>query len=124
VGLCCGYSRVRLRYYTCFFEPIAKSTLTSGLITGRRGGCGSLELIGPFKNYVGIKRNGIYSVSFPSTFPLSYRFLSGSGLAHCEDLRDDALAFNILVTVLLSLVLRPNPLVVREGRSLNRLGIH
>src|ERR1700733_12034501 len=101
----------------CVLQPIANSISSSGFITGRRGGCGSLQRIGTFKNYVGVNRNGIHSVPFPSTFPLSYRFPSGSGLSHCEDLRDDALVFNILVTLILSLVLRPNPLVVCQAQT-------
>jgi len=115
MDLFCCYSRVSRD--VCVLQPIANSISSSGLITGRRGGCGSLRRIGTFKNYVGVNRNGIHSVPFPSTFPLSYRFLSGSSLSHCEDLRDEALVFNILVTLILSLVLRPKPLVVCQAQT-------
>ncbi len=44
-------------------------------------------------------------------FPLSFQFLSETDLHHCEDLRNAALAFNIVVTALIFLVLRPKPIV-------------
>jgi hypothetical protein len=84
----------------------------SGIIQRSSGGCGSLQLIGNFTDYLPITENGLSSIGFPSVFPSSFRFLSTTSLSHCDDLRDEALAFNILITCALFLVLRPKPIVL------------
>ncbi|OBZ78556.1 hypothetical protein A0H81_00973 [Grifola frondosa] len=77
-----------------------------------RGGCASLELVGNFTDFLPLTANGLSSIGFPSTFPLSFRFLSTTSLRHCTDLRNSALAFNIIVTALLFLVVRPKPIIL------------
>ncbi|KAF8303306.1 hypothetical protein DL93DRAFT_2090319 [Clavulina sp. PMI_390] len=84
----------------------------AGLVSASRGGCAAIELVGTFKNFIGVDRHGVSSVPFPSTFPLSYRFLPESGLSQCFDMRNEALVMNVLITVILSLILRPKPLVL------------
>ena len=83
----------------------------SGLISNSKGGCASLALVGNFTDYLPSSANGLTSIGFPTTFPLSFRFLSSTPLHHCEDLRTPALAWNVLVTALIFLVLRPKPIV-------------
>lgn len=45
-------------------------------------------------------------------FPLSFQFLPSTDLTHCSDLRDYALAWNVIVTSLLFFVLRPKPIIL------------
>lgn len=81
-----------------------------GVIKNSKGGCASLQLVGNFTNYLPLAANGLDSVGFPSVFPLSLQFSSSTSLDHCRDLRDSALALNIIVTFLLFLVFRPKPI--------------
>jgi hypothetical protein len=82
------------------------------LISNAGGGCGSLALIGNFTNFLPKTANGLQSIGFPTVFPLSFRFLQSTPLTHCEDRRDDALAFNVLITWFLFVILRPKPIVL------------
>lgn len=68
-----------------------------------------MELTGNSTNFLPLSAHGLTSAPFPTIFPLSYRFSRTSALSHCSDLRDYVLAFNILITALLFLVLRPKP---------------
>ncbi|KAH9937063.1 uncharacterized protein B0H18DRAFT_1081352 [Fomitopsis serialis] len=70
-----------------------------------------LALVGNYTNYIPFTANGLTSIGFPTIFPLSYRFLSSTPLHHCEDLRTPALAWNVIITALIFLVLRPKPIV-------------
>lgn len=70
-----------------------------------------MSLIGNFTNFLPFSAHGLTSVGFPSVFPLAFQFSPATDIAHCEDLRDPALAFNIIITALIFLVLRPKPLV-------------
>jgi hypothetical protein len=71
-----------------------------------------LQLTGNFTNFLPATANGLTSIGFPSIFPLSFRFLPSTNLHHCNDIRNSALAFNIVVTSLLFLVLRPRPIIL------------
>ena len=44
-------------------------------------------------------------------FPLSFRFLPTTSLRRCSDLRNEALIFNVFITALIFLVLRPKAIV-------------
>ncbi|KAI0076231.1 hypothetical protein K474DRAFT_1598416 [Panus rudis PR-1116 ss-1] len=90
---------------------ICAAAVQAGLISDSKGGCASLQTIGTFTNYLPFTGHGLRSIGFPSTFPLSFRFLPTTTLRHCEDLRNEALAFNVIITTLIFLVLRPKPLV-------------
>lgn len=70
-----------------------------------------MELVGNFTNYLATTANGLTSIGFPSIFPLSMQFSPTASLSHCTDIRNPTLAFNILVTCILFLVLRPKPIV-------------
>lgn len=109
MGLCSGYTNVG--FHTQLEENF-NLHISSGAISNSKGGCAAVQLIGEYTSFVGTSANGVSSISFPSQFPLSYRILSKSSLTHCSDLRSPALAFNILITCLLFLILRPKPLIL------------
>ncbi|KAL5495371.1 hypothetical protein ACEPAI_834 [Sanghuangporus weigelae] len=89
---------------------ICSAAVQAELFKDSSGGCGTVELIGNFTDFLSLTAHGLTSASFPTIFPLSYRFSRTSSLSHCSDLRDYVLAFNILITALLFLVLRPKPI--------------
>ncbi|KAH9950449.1 hypothetical protein B0H21DRAFT_723400 [Amylocystis lapponica] len=91
---------------------ICAAAVQAGLINDRKGGCASLQLLGNYTNYLPFTANGLSSIGFPSVFPLSFQFLPTTALHHCSDLRDGALAFNVIITAILFLVLRPKPIVL------------
>lgn len=90
---------------------IVTNTSDRGVISDSKGGCASLQLVGNFTNYLPTTANGLKSIGFPSVFPLSIQFAPSTSLSHCSDIRDSALAFNIIVTCLLFFVLRPKPII-------------
>ncbi|KAI0734500.1 hypothetical protein C8Q72DRAFT_873037 [Fomitopsis betulina] len=90
---------------------ICAAAIQAGLISNSKGGCASLALVGNYTNYLPSSANGLISIGFPTTFPLSFRLLSSTPLHHCQDLGTPALAWNVLVTALIFLVLRPKPIV-------------
>ncbi|KAG1749852.1 uncharacterized protein EDB91DRAFT_1047044 [Suillus paluster] len=91
---------------------ICASAVQAGLFSDSTGGCASINLVGNFTDYLPTTAFGLSSIGFPSTFPMSFRFSPSSILTHCTDLRTPALAFNILMTCLLFLVLRPRAIVM------------
>ncbi|KAI0830722.1 hypothetical protein BC628DRAFT_1355313 [Trametes gibbosa] len=90
---------------------ICAAAVQAGLISNSRGGCATLELVGNFTSFLPFSANGLSSIGFPTIFPLSFRFLPTTTLHSCSDLRNEALAFNIIITALIFLVLRPKPIV-------------
>ncbi|KAH9858211.1 hypothetical protein C2E23DRAFT_856051 [Lenzites betulinus] len=90
---------------------ICAAAVQAGLISNSKGGCATLELVGNFTDFLPFSAHGLSSIGFPSVFPLSFRFLPTTSLHSCSDLRNEALAFNILITALIFLVLRPKPIV-------------
>jgi len=91
---------------------ICAAALQSGLISNSKGGCATLQVFGNHTGYIGKTAHGLTSLGFPTVFPLSFSFDDSTSLPHCDDLRDPALALNILITFLLFLVLRPKPIVL------------
>ncbi|KAI0932031.1 hypothetical protein AcW1_000727 [Taiwanofungus camphoratus] len=90
---------------------VCAAAIQAGLISDSKGGCASLSLVGNYTNYLPLMAHGLTSIGFPTVFPLSFRFLPTTPLHQCSDLRTPALAFNVIVTALLFLVLRPKPIV-------------
>lgn len=82
------------------------------MVSNSVGGCASLQLVSNFTDFLPLTANGLTSIGFPTIFPLGFRFLPETSLSHCEDLRNPALAFNVIVTALLFLVLRPKPVIL------------
>ncbi|THH06945.1 hypothetical protein EW145_g3726 [Phellinidium pouzarii] len=89
---------------------VCSAAVHAGLFKDSTGGCGSLELVGNFTNFLSLTAHGLTSAPFPTVFPLSLRYGSTSPFSHCSDLRNYALAFNIIVTALLFLLLMPRPI--------------
>ncbi|KAF2430093.1 hypothetical protein EJ08DRAFT_589721 [Tothia fuscella] len=84
---------------------ICAAAIHAGVIDDKTGGCGTVSLIGTQQNYLGSEQNGISSVGFNSSFPLSFTFdtktttKSGS----CKDPRWRAFGISALFTTILSL---------------------
>ncbi|KAI0321382.1 hypothetical protein OF83DRAFT_1198957, partial [Amylostereum chailletii] len=91
---------------------ICAAAVQAGIISDSKGGCGTLNLIGNYTNFLPRTAHGLSSIGFPTVFPVSYRFSDSSPFSHCADLRNEALALNIVVTVLLFTFLRPKPIVL------------
>ncbi|KAI5123553.1 hypothetical protein M0805_003372 [Coniferiporia weirii] len=91
---------------------ICSAAVHAGLFKDSTGGCGSLDLIGNFTDFLSLTAHGLTSAPFPTVFPLSFRYGLNTSLSHCADLRDYALAFNIIVTALLFILLRPKPIIL------------
>ncbi|KAG8702827.1 hypothetical protein FRC09_004516 [Ceratobasidium sp. 395] len=89
---------------------ICPAAIQAGLVSPRVGGCGALQLVGNYTNFLSTNANGVSSIGFPSTFPLSFRFLDSTSLNHCVDIRDYVLAYNVVFTAILLLLLRPTPI--------------
>jgi len=85
---------------------------TSGYVSDSKGGCATVNLIGNFTDFLPRSAHGLTSIGFPTVFPLSLTFSTSASLHPCSDLRSEALALNILVTVILFLVIRPRPIVL------------
>ncbi|KAG5719900.1 hypothetical protein E4T56_gene14115, partial [Termitomyces sp. T112] len=83
-----------------------------GLTSNHRGGCASVEPIGNFTDFLPTMSHGLTSIGFPTVFPLSFRLSKTHNLSHCADNRDAALAFNIIITWILFVVLRPRAIVL------------
>lgn len=83
-----------------------------GVISNSKGGCGSLQLVGNFTDFLPFDANGLSSIGFPTVFPVAFRFLGSTALSHCTDLRNPALAFNVLITSALFIILRPKSIVL------------
>ncbi|PGG97350.1 hypothetical protein AJ79_09221 [Helicocarpus griseus UAMH5409] len=85
---------------------ICGAALHAGIFANEKGGCGIVSRRGEQSNYQGINRNGITSVGFNSTFPLSFTFL-GEGESrtsqNCEDPRWKLLAVSVIFTSLISM---------------------
>ncbi|KAF5862510.1 hypothetical protein ETB97_011610 [Aspergillus alliaceus] len=88
-------------------SAICSAALHAGIISDQKGGCGILRRTGEYSGFVSIEKNGISSIGFPSSFPLSFTFGSGessdAGSVSCQDLRWPLFTFSLIVTTLLSL---------------------
>ncbi|CAE6524352.1 unnamed protein product [Rhizoctonia solani] len=88
---------------------ICPAAIQAGVISASKGGCGTLRLVGNYTDFLPAVARGVSSIGFPSVFPLSFRFLDSTSLGSCTDLRSYALAYNVLCTSILMLLLRPEP---------------
>ena len=93
-------------------ERIHSIPFSSGIIKTSEGGCFSVQVVNNFTNFLSHTAHGLSSLDFPSIFPIAYRLSATTPLTQCTDIRNHALAFNILITAALFLVLRPHPLVL------------
>ncbi|KAI0036620.1 hypothetical protein K488DRAFT_75847 [Vararia minispora EC-137] len=84
----------------------------AGLVSDTVGGCGTLTLVANFSNFLPFSAHSLTSIGFPSEFPVAFQFSPGAPFSHCADMRNGALAMNVIVTVLLFALLRPKPIVL------------
>ncbi|KAF8213208.1 hypothetical protein K438DRAFT_1564634, partial [Mycena galopus ATCC 62051] len=91
---------------------ICAAAIQAGVITNSRGGCGTLDLIGNYTNFLPTTGHGLTSIGFPTVFPLAFRFRDTTSLHHCQDNQDFALLLNAFITASLFLLLRPKPIVL------------
>jgi hypothetical protein len=86
---------------------ICGAAIHAGVLQDAKGGCGVISLIGEKSNYGSVLRNGILSVGFNSSFPLSFdlnrdqNVLASAG--KCRDPRWNLLILSTIFTSLLSL---------------------
>jgi hypothetical protein len=84
----------------------------SGIVSLSKGGCGSLQLVANYTNYIPTSGHGFDSIGFPTIFPVGYRLSPSSNLSQCTDNRMSALAMNVVTTSFLFLLFRPKPIVI------------
>ncbi|KAL5641463.1 hypothetical protein ACGC1H_001819 [Rhizoctonia solani] len=88
---------------------ICPAAIQAGVISASKGGCGTLRLVGNYTDFLPAVAHGVSSIGFPSIFPSSFRFLGSTSLS-CTDIRSYALAYNVICTSILMLLLRPEPI--------------
>ncbi|KAH0547828.1 hypothetical protein FGG08_000085 [Glutinoglossum americanum] len=81
---------------------LCAAALHAGVINNEKGGCGVVALVGQKDNFPSTFRNGIQSVGFDSSFPLSFSFVSVPS-TECNDLRWPLLAVSVIFTSILSI---------------------
>lgn len=91
---------------------ICAAAVHAGLIDDNKGGCAAVSLVGTQGPFESVTANGLTSASFPSFFPLSLQLSPTNVLHHCNDLRNGALAFNILCSFIIFLLIRPKAQVL------------
>jgi len=81
---------------------ICGAAIHAGFMKDVDGGCGVVSLAGEKTNFPSVDQNGISSIGFDSSFPLSFQFLEGTQ-SDCRDLRWPMLAISLIFTVLISI---------------------
>ena len=82
---------------------ICGAALHTGVTSNYRGGSGVVSLHGEHNNFESIDANGISSLNFTPSFPLSFTFLEGvTGSYLCNDPRWKLLAMTLLFTITIS----------------------
>ncbi|KAE9973948.1 hypothetical protein EG327_008928 [Venturia inaequalis] len=81
---------------------ICAAAIHAGVISEGAGGCGSVSLIGTQKEFVGSESNGIMSMGFNASFPMSYQFTT-NGASSCTDPQWQAFGVSLTFTTVLSL---------------------
>jgi hypothetical protein len=83
---------------------ICGSAIHAGVVSDVNGGCGIVSRVGQRDNFLVSQKNGIESVGFDSSFPLSFEFTSSSSVeCKVKDLRWFLLVISIIFTTILSL---------------------
>ena len=77
-----------------------------------KGGCGRIQLIANYTNYIPTSGHGFNSIGFPSTFPIAFRLSPPSNSSYCADNRLEAIAMDVIVTSSLFLLFRPKPIIL------------
>ena len=83
---------------------ICGAALHAGVTSNFRGGGGVVSLTGEHNNFESAGSNGISSLNFTPSFPISFTFLEGiTGSYLCNDPRWELLSMTLLFTVTISL---------------------
>ncbi|KAH6612446.1 hypothetical protein C7974DRAFT_346017 [Boeremia exigua] len=86
---------------------VCAAAIQAGVIGNGRGGCGVVSLVGERDGFGAVDRNGISSVGFDSSFPLSFSFNQTaqvvSAAAKCRDPRWDLLILSTIFTAAFAL---------------------
>lgn len=84
---------------------ICGAAIHAGISSNHGGGSGVVSLIGEHNDFQSIDANGISSLNFTPSFPLSFTFLKdlNGNAAHCNDPRWVLLAITLLFTVTISM---------------------
>ncbi|CAD6902836.1 unnamed protein product [Tilletia controversa] len=90
---------------------ICAAAAHAGVIDDNQGGCATLTLTGTFSQFVGVRRNGVDSVDFNSTFPVSYRFGTEVSSGKCTDRRGQLYILDVIMSAFVGFVLRPKSIV-------------
>lgn len=90
---------------------ICAAAIHAGVIKNSKGGCGSVRLIGSHAGFEASNANGIDSVGFDSTFPLSYIFEQTQGEGQCTDRRWEGYVLNAILSAAVGFVLQPKRIV-------------
>ncbi|TLD34379.1 putative lccl domain containing protein [Venturia nashicola] len=81
---------------------ICAAAIHAGVISEESGGCGSVSLIGAQEEFVGSESNGIMSMGFNASFPMSYQFIANES-STCTDPQWQAFGVSLTFTTVLSL---------------------
>ncbi|KAL8820243.1 MAG: hypothetical protein Q9191_007558 [Dirinaria sp. TL-2023a] len=82
---------------------VCVAAIHAGVISNARGGCGVVQLTGEQDSFPSSTKHGVESISFDSSFPKSYRFVTGLSSKCVKDLRWPLLAVTVGFTTILSL---------------------
>lgn len=83
----------------------------AGVISAN-GGCGRLRMTGAYANFTASSANGIDSFPFLGVFPSSFVLENIGGERDCEDTRWKTYVLNAVMTALVGIVVRPQPIVL------------
>ncbi|KAI5309389.1 hypothetical protein KEM55_003350, partial [Ascosphaera atra] len=84
---------------------ICQAAIHAGVIPNAHGGCGVLNRVANHTGFDAVEGNGITSVAFNSSFPLSFEFQEGTG-SRCngKDQQWNILTVSVIFTVLMALL--------------------
>lgn len=84
---------------------VCGAAIHAGIFSNQDGGSGVVSLVGEHQNFQAIDANGISSLNFTPSFPLSFAFLKdvGGNTAQCNDPRWRLLVITLLFTVTVSI---------------------
>jgi len=83
---------------------ICGAAIHAGILSNHNGGSGVVSLVGEHNGFLAIDANGISSLNFTPSFPLSFTFLEDASrnAVHCKDPRWRLLVITVIFTVALS----------------------
>lgn len=90
---------------------ICSAAIHAGVLSKKKGGCGSVWLSGTYSGFKAVQRNGIQSTSFNSTFPVSFFFDDEVASSKCSDDRAFGIALNVILLAWIGFLLRPKSIV-------------